>query len=78
MGYFATTARGSKALIDAAREDDDDYRSLMIAALSDRLAEAAAEWLHRKFADNHGHKAGSGIPELSRPCPERRHSGASG
>ena len=66
MGYFATTAKGSKALIDAAREDDDDYRSFMIAALSDRLAEAAAEWLHRKFADNQGIRPAPGYPS----CPD--------
>ncbi|MDC7224176.1 MAG: methionine synthase [Spirochaetales bacterium] len=66
LGYFATTARGSKELIDQAREEDDDYRSLMIAALSDRLSEAAAEWIHRKCADNRGIRPAPGYPS----CPD--------
>lgn len=32
-----------------ARYKDDDYATIMIRILSDRLAEAAAEWLHEKI-----------------------------
>ncbi len=66
FGFFATTARGSRELIEAARKDDDDYRALMIAALSDRLAEAAAQWLHEKFADDLGIRPAPGYPS----CPD--------
>jgi 5-methyltetrahydrofolate--homocysteine methyltransferase len=46
LGAFVVTA----ALNDEALKEyrDDDYASIMIRILSDRLAEAAAEWLHWK------------------------------
>jgi 5-methyltetrahydrofolate--homocysteine methyltransferase len=66
MGFFASTARGSKELIDEARNEGDDYRSLMLAALSDRLSEAGAEWIHRKCADNEGIRPAPGYPS----CPD--------
>ena len=38
-------------LDDEAMEkyNEDDYASIMIRILSDRLAEAAAEWLHERI-----------------------------
>ncbi|HSH22238.1 MAG TPA: vitamin B12 dependent-methionine synthase activation domain-containing protein, partial [Candidatus Caenarcaniphilales bacterium] len=49
VGAFAVTAGGG---LEAARaefvEAGDDYSSIMLAALADRLAEAFAEWLHRQ------------------------------
>jgi 5-methyltetrahydrofolate--homocysteine methyltransferase len=66
MGFFATTARGSHELIEQARKEDDDYRALMIAALSDRLAEAASQWIHTKYADNLGIRPAPGYPS----CPD--------
>jgi 5-methyltetrahydrofolate--homocysteine methyltransferase len=49
VGAFAVTAGGG---LDAARgrfvEGGDDYSAIMLSALSDRLAEAFAEWLHAK------------------------------
>ncbi len=47
LGTFVVTA----ALDDEALKEfkDDDYASIMIRILSDRLAEAAAEWLHWKI-----------------------------
>ena len=35
-------------------EDLDDYNKIILQALADRLAEAFAEWLHRKCAWNTG------------------------
>jgi 5-methyltetrahydrofolate--homocysteine methyltransferase len=49
IGAFAVTAgigiENKLAAFEAAR---DDYAALMLKALADRLAEALAEWLHRK------------------------------
>ncbi len=47
VGAFAVTAGGG---LDEARtrfaEAGDDYSAILLASLADRLAEAAAEWLH--------------------------------
>jgi 5-methyltetrahydrofolate--homocysteine methyltransferase len=47
IGTFVVTA----ALDNESMEkyEEDDYASIMIRILSDRLAEAAAEWLHEKI-----------------------------
>ncbi|MDC7218524.1 MAG: methionine synthase [Spirochaetales bacterium] len=66
FGFFASTVKGSKEMIEDARKEDDDYKAFMIAALSDRLAEAGAEWLHRNFADNQGIRPAPGYPS----CPD--------
>jgi len=48
-GFFAvTTGIGIEPLLDQAEKDHDDYRSIMIKALADRLAEAFAEYMHWK------------------------------
>jgi 5-methyltetrahydrofolate--homocysteine methyltransferase len=48
-GFFAvTTGGGIESLLEAAKADNDDYRSIMIKALADRLAEAFAELMHHK------------------------------
>jgi len=47
MGFFAVTAGlGIEKLLKEA--EDDDYRSIMLKALADRLAEASAEYMHYK------------------------------
>ncbi len=46
MGAFVVTVEIDKEAI--AKYRDDDYATIMIRILSDRLAEAAAEWLHVK------------------------------
>jgi len=47
LGVFVVTADlDSEAIKPYA---DDDYASIMIRILSDRFAEAAAEWLHKKI-----------------------------
>ena len=47
VGAFAVTAGvGADALGAEYERDHDDYRAIMVQALADRLAEAAAEYLH--------------------------------
>jgi 5-methyltetrahydrofolate--homocysteine methyltransferase len=47
LGMFVVSAGfGCEALCALFEKDNDDYRSIMTKALADRLAEAAAEWLH--------------------------------
>ncbi|TFG91056.1 MAG: methionine synthase, partial [Candidatus Atribacteria bacterium] len=46
IGAFVVTAALDNEAMDKLR--DDDYATIMIRILSDRFAEAAAEWLHEK------------------------------
>ena len=47
MGFFAVTAGiGIEPLIEKYEADHDDYNSIMIKAIADRLAEAFAEKMH--------------------------------
>ncbi|MCH7516356.1 MAG: methionine synthase [Bacteroidetes bacterium] len=47
IGAFAVTAGiGIEKLVDEYEKQSDDYNSIMIKALADRLAEAFAEYLH--------------------------------
>lgn len=47
IGGFAVTAgAGIEALVEAYEKDHDDYNSIMIKAIADRLAEALAEKMH--------------------------------
>ena len=49
IGAFAVTAGiGEEALSAAYIADGDDYNSIMVKALADRLAEAFAEYLHQR------------------------------
>ena len=45
IGLFTATAGNS---LNELTKGDDDYRKLLAQTLSDRLAEAASEWLHAK------------------------------
>ena len=62
IGGFACTAGiGIDEKIEEFDKDHDDYSSLMLKALADRLAEALAEWLHSQvrrdywaYADEEG------------------------
>lgn len=50
MGGFAVTAGvGIEPLVAAYEKDHDDYNSIMIKAVADRLAEAFAELMHKKI-----------------------------
>ena len=49
LGAFAVTAGiGLDEIVRQFEQEHDDYSSIMAKALADRLAEAAAEWLHRR------------------------------
>jgi len=49
IGAFAVTAGiGIDAHVARFEADHDDYNAILLKALADRFAEAAAEWLHRK------------------------------
>ncbi|MDX2474053.1 MAG: vitamin B12 dependent-methionine synthase activation domain-containing protein, partial [Candidatus Krumholzibacteria bacterium] len=49
VGAFVVTAGlGAEAAAAARQAADDDYRSIMVKAVADRLAEAFAEYLHLK------------------------------
>jgi 5-methyltetrahydrofolate--homocysteine methyltransferase len=49
IGAFAVTAGiGIEKLITEFENNHDDYSSIMVKAIADRLAEAFAEYLHRK------------------------------
>jgi len=56
LGAFAvTTGIGLKAVCDAYRAQNDDYNAIMAEALADRLAEALAEYLHKRVRDEWGY-----------------------
>jgi len=49
LGLFAVTAgHGVKKLAAEAEADHDDFRSILIKSIADRLAEAFAEYVHEK------------------------------
>jgi 5-methyltetrahydrofolate--homocysteine methyltransferase len=55
IGAFAvTTGIGLKELCDQFRAEQDDYNAIMAEALADRLAEAFAEYLHKRVRDEWG------------------------
>jgi 5-methyltetrahydrofolate--homocysteine methyltransferase len=49
IGAFAvTTGHGTQELAERFERDNDQYNSIMAKALADRLAEAFAEYLHKR------------------------------
>lgn len=48
IGGFAVAIFGVEERAREFEKDHDDYQSIMVKALADRLAEALAEWLHEK------------------------------
>jgi len=53
LGAFAVTAGiGLDKIVENHETALDDYSAIMAKALADRLAEAAAEWLHAKIRKN--------------------------
>ncbi len=58
LGLFAVTAGlGAAELVAEAEADENDYRSIMVKAIADRLAEAFAEWLHARARGEWGIEA---------------------
>ena len=50
LGLFAvSTGFGCDEAVKVYLADHDDYHAIMVRALADRLAEAAAEWVHREL-----------------------------
>jgi 5-methyltetrahydrofolate--homocysteine methyltransferase len=91
VGAFAVTAGlGADALADRFAAEHDDYRSIMVKALADRLAEAFAEWLHEQtrrswYAPDERLEAGELVSERFRgirpafgypACPDHSLKGA--
>ena len=58
IGMFAVTAGiGAGDLANAFERDHDDYNAIMVKALADRLAEAAAEYVHAQARTDWGYGA---------------------
>ncbi len=54
IGLFAVTAgHGIEDIIEEYQSKNDDYNEIMAKVLADRLAEAAAEWLHKIIRVEH-------------------------
>jgi 5-methyltetrahydrofolate--homocysteine methyltransferase len=69
IGGFAVTAGlGCDALVAEFEAERDDYSAIMTRALADRLAEAFAEWLHRRVRAEwgYGRDEALGIEDLIR------------
>ena len=56
-GFIVTAGIGCDELAARFERDHDDYQSIMTKALADRLAEALAEWLHRRARVEWGYGA---------------------
>ncbi|HVU08952.1 MAG TPA: methionine synthase [Verrucomicrobiae bacterium] len=55
LGAFAVTSgHGLRELIEKFKADHDDYNAIMAEALADRLAEAFAEFLHKRVRNEWG------------------------
>ena len=56
LGAFAVTAGlGIEPILERFHKEHDDYRSILLKALADRLAEAFAEWLHARARSEWGY-----------------------
>jgi 5-methyltetrahydrofolate--homocysteine methyltransferase len=74
IGAFAVTAglNLEAAIKSMMGNDADDYTSLMIKLLADRLVEAAAEWLHfRVRTKDWGYEPHPGTPDYAALIDER-------
>jgi 5-methyltetrahydrofolate--homocysteine methyltransferase len=64
VGLFAVTTGGSAldARVAAFEAAQDDYSAILLKALADRMAEALAEWLHRRVrTELWGYAAGEAL-----------------
>jgi len=65
LGAFAvTTGIGLKELCDKFRAQHDDYNAIMAEAIADRLAEAFAEYLHKRVRDEWGFGRDEGLNKV--------------
>jgi 5-methyltetrahydrofolate--homocysteine methyltransferase len=53
-GFAVTSGHGLKELVEKFKADHDDYNAIMAEALADRLAEAFAEFLHKRAREEWG------------------------
>jgi 5-methyltetrahydrofolate--homocysteine methyltransferase len=53
-GFAVTSGRNLKELVEKFKADHDDYNAIMAEALADRLAEAFAEFLHKRAREEWG------------------------
>ncbi|MBR2261932.1 MAG: 5-methyltetrahydrofolate--homocysteine methyltransferase [Paludibacteraceae bacterium] len=53
IGLFAVSVHGGDEWAERVRTEGDDYTSLLIKSVADRLAEATAEWLHEEIRSNY-------------------------
>jgi 5-methyltetrahydrofolate--homocysteine methyltransferase len=54
-GFAITSGHGLKELVEKFKADNDDYNAIMAEALADRLAEAFAEFLHKRVRGEWGY-----------------------
>ncbi len=55
IGAFAVTSgHGLKEIVEKFKAEHDDYNAIMAEAIADRLAEAFAEYLHKRVRDEWG------------------------
>jgi 5-methyltetrahydrofolate--homocysteine methyltransferase len=54
-GFAVTSGIGLKELCDRYKAENDDYNAIMAEAIADRLAEAFAEYLHKRVRDEWGY-----------------------
>lgn len=65
IGMFAVTSGIElENYANSLKEKNDDYSSILVKALADRLAEALAEWAHKKVREAHGY----GVAEKLTPA----------
>ena len=57
VGAFAVTVHGAEAQAKGFEAAHDDYNAIMVKLLADRLAEAAAEYLHAQARRDWGYGA---------------------
>jgi 5-methyltetrahydrofolate--homocysteine methyltransferase len=60
-GFIVTAGHGTDALAGAYEKAHDDYNAINVKALADRLAEAAAEYLHHRVRVEWGYGKTEGL-----------------
>ncbi|NOS70955.1 MAG: methionine synthase [Verrucomicrobia bacterium] len=53
-GFAVTSGHGLKEIVDKFKSEHDDYNAIMAEAIADRLAEAFAEYLHKRAREEWG------------------------
>jgi len=53
-GFAVTSGHGLKEIVEKFKAEHDDYNAIMAEAIADRLAEAFAEYLHKRARDEWG------------------------